>query len=255
MILAIDVGNTQTVIGCCSGNTVNFVERISTNLTATVLEYAVSVKTILELHDIPKEDIEGAIISSVVPSVTTALKSAVKKIVGFEAMVIKPGLKTGLNITIDNPAQLGSDLVVGAAAGIAEYKLPLILIDMGTATTVSVIDETRHFVGGMIIPGVAVSLDALVGRTSQLPKISLEAPQKAIATNTVDCMKSGIIYSTASSIDGIVERIEAELGKKAEVVATGGIAPSIIPHCKREIIIDDELMLKGLILIYNKNCG
>ncbi len=253
MILAIDVGNTHTVIGCCSGDEILFVERISTKLTATVLEYAISFKTILDLYRITPNDIDGAIISSVVPSVTGGISLAVKKVTDTDAMIIKPGLKTGLNITIDNPAQLGSDLVVGAAAVIAEYSLPIILIDMGTATTVSVIDENRVFLGGMIIPGVGISLSALTDRTSQLPKISLEAPTKAIGTNTIDCMKSGIIFSTASSIDGIVERIEDELGSSATVIATGGLASSIIPHCKRDIIVDDELMLKGLLLIYNKN--
>ncbi|MCD7730955.1 MAG: type III pantothenate kinase [Oscillospiraceae bacterium] len=253
MILAIDVGNTNIVIGCCEGERITFVERISTAPDNTVLEYAISFKTVLELYGISPSDIGGAIISSVVPSVTYTIKAAIKKIVGVEAKVIGPGIKTGVNIVIDNPAQLGSDLVVDAAAGIAEYPLPLIIFDMGTATTASVIDENGSYLGGMIIPGVSVSLNALTAGTSQLPKISLESPKKIIGRNTADCMKSGILFGTAASLDGIIDRIEDELGKKTTVVATGGLAGIIIPHCKHKIILDDELLLKGLIIIYNKN--
>ncbi len=253
MILAVDVGNTNIVIGCCKENKIEFVERLSTDPNATVLEYAISFKNVLELYGIGQEDIDGAIISSVVPSVTLTIKSAIKKIVNVDSMVIGPGLKTGVNITLDNPAQLGSDLVVDAAAGIAEYSLPLIIFDMGTATTVSVIDENKNYLGGMIIPGVNVSLNAMISQTSQLPRISLEPPKRIIGKNTIECMKSGILYSTAASLDGIIDRVESELGKKATVVATGGLAGSIIPHCTKKIILDDELLLKGLIVIYNKN--
>lgn len=253
MILAVDVGNTNIVIGCCKENKIEFVERLSTDPNATVLEYAISFKNVLELYGIGQEDIDGAIISSVVPSVTLTIKSAIKKIVNVDSMVIGPGLKTGVNITLDNPAQLGSDLVVDAAAGIAEYPLPLIIFDMGTATTVSVIDENKNYLGGMIIPGVNVSLNAMISQTSQLPRISLEPPKRIIGKNTIECMKSGILYSTAASLDGIIDRVESELGKKATVVATGGLAGSIIPHCTQKIILDDELLLKGLIVIYNKN--
>lgn len=253
MILAVDVGNTNIVIGCCKENKIEFVERLSTDPNATILEYAISFKNVLELYGIGQEDIDGAIISSVVPSVTLTIKSAIKKIVNVDSMVIGPGLKTGVNITLDNPAQLGSDLVVDAAAGIAEYPLPLIIFDMGTATTVSVIDENKNYLGGMIIPGVNVSLNAMISQTSQLPRISLEPPKRIIGKNTIECMKSGILYSTAASLDGIIDRVESELGKKAAVVATGGLAGSIIPHCTKKIILDDELLLKGLIVIYNKN--
>lgn len=253
MVLAVDIGNSNIVIGCCCDNKITFVERLSTKPDSTTLEYAISFKNVLELYGITKEDIDGAIISSVVPSVTSTVLGAVKKITGIDALVIGPGLKTGLNIMIDNPAQLGSDLVVDAAAGIAEYPLPLIIFDMGTATTVSVIDENKNYLGGMILPGVNISLNALTARTSQLPKISLDPPKKVIGRNTIDCMKSGILYSTASSLDGIIDRIEEETGKKYTVVATGGLAGRIIPMCKKKIILDDELLLKGLIIIYNKN--
>lgn len=253
MVFAVDIGNTNIVIGCFSDNKINFVERVSTKADATVLEYAITFKNILEFYGIDKNDIDGAIISSVVPSVTATVHQAIEKAMGVDALVIGPGLKTGVNILIDNPAQLGSDLVVDAAAGIAEYPLPLVIIDMGTATTVSVIDEKKNYIGGMILPGVNISLNALASRTSQLPRISFDRPKKVIGSNTVDCMKSGILYGSAASLDGIIDRIEDETGKKMTVVATGGISGSVIPYCKREIIHDDALLLKGLIVIYNKN--
>lgn len=253
MILAIDVGNSNIVIGCCEDGKIAFSERISTSRENTALEYAISFKTILELYNIKQNEIDGAIISSVVPSVTTTIKLAIKKIAEIDAKIVGPGTKTGLNIIIDNPAQLGSDLVVDAVAGISEYKLPLIIFDMGTATTASVIDSKGSYLGGMIIPGVNVSLNALTAGTSQLPKINLEPPKKVISSNTVDCMKSGIIFGQASLIDGVIDRFEEELGQKCTVIATGGLSGSIIPYCKRKVIHDKDLLLKGLIKIYEKN--
>lgn len=253
MILAIDVGNSNIVIGCCEDGKIAFSERISTSRENTALEYAISFKTILELYNIKQNEIDGAIISSVVPSVTTTIKLAIKKIAEIDAKIVGPGTKTGLNIIIDNPAQLGSDLVVDAVAGISEYKPPLIIFDMGTATTASVIDSKGSYLGGMIIPGVNVSLNALTAGTSQLPKINLEPPKKVISSNTVDCMKSGIIFGQASLIDGVIDRFEEELGQKCTVIATGGLSGSIIPYCKRKVIHDKDLLLKGLIKIYEKN--
>jgi type III pantothenate kinase len=253
MILAIDIGNTNIVIGCIKGDDILFVERLSTDTTKTVLEYAISFKNVLEMYHLDPDDFQGSIISSVVPPVTNIVKEAAIKIAGMDVIVVGPGVKTGLNILMDNPAQLGSDLVANAVAGIAEYKTPLILIDMGTATTISVVDKKNNYIGGMILPGIRVSSDSLTSRTSQLPRISVEAPKKLIGTNTIDCMKSGMIYGNASCIDGMIQRINKELGEQATVVATGGLAPSIIPHCQEEIIIDDALLLKGLKLIYQKN--
>ncbi len=253
MILAIDIGNTNIVLGCLDGKEIIFRERVSTKQWATDIEYASTIKMAMDMNDVKREYIEGAIISSVVPSVTAVLKKAVEKYVGVDVKVVGPGIKTGISIMIDNPAQLGSDLVVDAVAGVSEYPVPLIIIDMGTATTLSVIDKNRNYIGGVITTGVAVSTEALANRTSQLPRIAFEIPQKVIGSNTVDCMKSGIMYSAACSIDGIVERMEEELGEKCTVVATGGLASSIIPLCKRDIILDDDLLLKGLMILYNKN--
>lgn len=253
MILAIDIGNTNIVVGCIDQKKTYFIERLSTVRTKTELEYAVDIKTILDIYHIKRTDLEGCIISSVVPQITNIAKLAVEKILKKEVMVLGPGVKTGLNILMDHPGQLGADLVADAVAGLAEYPVPLIIIDMGTATTVSVVDEKRHYIGGMILPGVQVSLDALTSHASQLSGISIDAPKRIIGKNTIECMKSGVLYSSAGALDGIIDRIEEELGKPATVLATGGLAKKIIPHCRREIILDEDLLLKGLRVIYEKN--
>ena len=187
------------------------------------------------------------------PQITNAVKLAAEKILKKEVMVLGPGVKTGLNIMMDNPGSLGADLVANAVAGIAEYPLPLAIIDMGTASTVSVVDEKKHYVGGMIFPGINISLDALTARASQLSGISIDAPRRIIGKNTIECMKSGVIYSNAAALDGIVERIGEELGKEPFVVATGGLAKKIVPYCKKKIVLDEDLLLKGLLIIYEKN--
>ncbi len=253
MILAIDIGNTNIVLGCFEEDKILFTERLSTNHKATELEYAINFKNVLELYNIKNEDIYGAIISSVVPSLTNVIKKAISKITQNNILLVGPGLKTGLNIQMDNPASVGADLVVGAVAAINEYEVPLIFFDMGTATTISAIDKDKNYIGTVIIPGIEVSLNSLVGGTSQLPKISLEAPKTVLGKNTIDSMKSGILYSTASSIDGMIERIEEQTGEIKTVIATGGLASTVVPLCKRDIVLDDELLLKGLMIIYNKN--
>jgi type III pantothenate kinase len=196
MILAIDIGNTNIVIGCFQEKQVLFRERLTTKLDATDLEYAVNVKTALEMNGLKREEIAGAIISSVVPSVTTTVTRAVEKYCGVKPLVVGPGIKTGLSIRIDNPAQLGSDLVVAAVAGIKEYTCPMILIDMGTATTYSVIDENKNYLGGLITTGMAVSSDALVSRTSQLPRISFDAPKRSLAP--IPLIVSKVAFFTAT---------------------------------------------------------
>lgn len=253
MVFAIDIGNTNIVIGCFEDKKVIFTERLSTKKSSTVLEYAISFKNVLELYNINPQTIEGSIISSVVPEITNIVNFAIEKITGKNSLIIGPGIKTGLSIKVDNPATLGSDLVVGAVAALAEYEVPLVVIDFGTATTITVINSKKDLLGGMILPGVVLSLKSLSGGTSQLPEISLDPPKKFIGTNTVDCMKSGILYSTAYGIDGFVENIEKDLGEKVNVIATGGLAKAIVPLCKSKITVDDELLLKGLMDIYNKN--
>lgn len=253
MILAVDIGNTNIVIGCFDGDNILFRERVSTNRVATDLEYAVTVKTAMNMHDLTRDQIHGAILSSVVPTVTNTFKKAIEKYCGVTPLVVGPGIKTGLSIKIDNPAQLGSDLVVDAVAGIKEYPAPMIIIDMGTATTFSVIDREKNYLGGVITTGMAVSTDALISRTSQLPRFSFETPKKVIGTNTVDCLKSGIMHGNAAMIDGMVQRIREELGQPCTVIATGGLATLVAPLCQEPIILDDDLLLKGLMEIYRRN--
>ena len=253
MILAIDIGNTNIVVGCIDDEKTYFIERLSTVRTKTELEYAVDLKTVLDIYHIKKSDIEGCIISSVVPQITDIARLAAEKILKKEVMVLGPGVKTGLNIMMDNPGQLGADMVADAVAGLASYPVPFIVIDMGTATTVSVVNDKKQYIGGMILPGVGVSLDALTSRASQLSGISIDAPKHIIGKNTIECMKSGVLYSNAAALDGIVERIEEELGQRTTVIATGGLAKKIVSHCKREIILDEDLLLKGLRVIYEKN--
>lgn len=253
MILAIDIGNTNIVVGCIDEEKIYFTERLSTVRTKTELEYAVDLKTVLDIYHIKRIDIEGCIISSVVPQITGIAKLAAEKILKKEVMVLGPGVKTGLNIVMDNPGQLGADLVADAVAGLASYPVPLVVIDMGTATTISVVNSKKQYIGGMIMPGVGISLDALTARASQLSGISIDAPRHIIGKNTIECMKSGVLYSNAAALDGIIDRIEEELGEKTTVIATGGLAKKIVPHCRKEIILDEELLLKGLMLIYTKN--
>jgi len=253
MILVVDIGNTNIVAGCVEGKDILFRERLSTAHRATKLEYSVLFKTAFDMYGIDYKAIDGAIISSVVPSVTNVVKEAIENLCKINVMVVGPGVKTGVSIVIDNPAQLGSDLVVDAVASVEEYSVPQIVIDLGTATTVSAIDKNKRFLGGAILPGVAVSHDALIGKTSQLPKVAFEKPKKIIGSNTIDSIKSGILYGNAGAIDGIIERFEEELGEKCTVIATGGLAKVIVPLCRRDIIVDEDLLLKGLMLIYEKN--
>lgn len=257
MILAIDMGNTNIVIGCVDEEKVLFEERLATDLSKTELEYVVIFKTVLELYGIEKEKVTGAIISSVVPQLVNIIKSAVYKLIKVDPMVVGPGVKTGLNILMDEPRRVGSDLIVDAVAAINNYGTPLIVIDMGTATTMSVIDRKGNYIGGVIMPGIKVSVDSLVSRTAQLQRISLDAPDKVIGKNTINCMKSGVVYGNASCIDGMIDRLADEMGEALsdiKVIATGGLARVILPECRHNIIQDDELLLKGLKIIYDKNC-
>lgn len=254
MILTIAIENTFIHIGCFRNEKLQFVESISTNTGRTELEYAISLKNIFELHQLVTDDVKGAIISSVVPPVTNTVKGAVKRIFKQDAIVIGPGVKTGLYIVTENPAQLGSDLVANAVAAIDRYEAPMMIVSMGTATTISVINEKKQYIGGMIIPGMRISAEALTKEAAKLPKISLEAPKKVIGTNTVECMKSGLIYGTAACIEGAIARIEKELKNPvATIVATGEDIRHIIPYCERKMCLDETLLLEGLRLIYERN--
>ena len=253
MLLAIDIGNSNIVLGCIEGQTILHEARLATDLIKTSDQYCMDLKNLLSLYEINRTMIEGVIISSVVPPVLNSFKTAVTKLTGIKPMVVGPGIKTGLNILMDNPAQIGSDLVVAAVAALREYPAPLIIIDMGTATTMSVINANRAYIGGCICPGVRISSEALTARTAQLPGISLEAPKRAIGKNTIDSMQSGILLGAACMLDGMIDRMEQELGQPATVLATGGIARFVIPMCRRTIIFDRNLLLKGLTILYENN--
>ena len=253
MLLAIDIGNTNLVIGCIENDKILFKARIATDRTRTSDQYGVEIKNMMEAYGVQVSDIDDCIIASVVPPVFNSVKTGVWKVIGKQPMVVGPGLKTGLNIHVDVPSQVGSDRIVVAVAALAEYKAPLILMDLGTATTMDVIEPDNVYMGGVILPGVKVALDALTSRAAQLPAISLDKPKSVVGKNTVDCMRSGMMYGTAASIDGLVERIEAELGHPATLIATGGMAQFVTPLCKREIILEKDLLLKGLNIIYKKN--
>ena len=253
MILAIDVGNTNIVIGGLSGEEIFFTARISTDKSKTTDDYAAKLKSILEIYEIDRSRIAGAILSTVVPALATVLSDAVEKLLGCRPMVVSAAMNTGVRIAMDNPKQVGADLIVDATAVLHEYPQPTLFFDMGTATTVSAIDQDGAYVGGMIIAGAELSLEALSNGTAQLPHISMDAPEKMLGKNTIDCMKSGVIYGTAAMVDGIIQRAEEEKGKPLTVVATGGISKKIVPYCRREIICDENLTLKGLRLLYEKN--
>ncbi len=253
MILTIDIGNTNIELGVVDEQGIVFQERISTDIDRTELEYAVLIKNALEVHGLTGDEITGSIMSSVVPPLVHIIKSAIKKLIGITPMVVGAGLKTGLDIKIDNPKTLGADIVVDSVAAKEIYGAPCIVIDMGTATTITVISKNGDYVGGVIVPGVRSSLEALVSDTSQLPRVSLSSPKRFICTNTIDCMKSGIINGQAALVDGMIDRFWQELGYQTNVVATGGLSRVIIPKCNHDITLNNDLMMVGLKLIYDRN--
>lgn len=253
MLLTIDMGNSNIEIGIIDNNEVILSERIATDLGKTASEYAVLIHSIFEIRNIDVSAIEGGIISSVVPPLTNEIREAVKKVTGITPLNVEPGIKTGVRIRIDDPKTLGADLLVGAVAAVNLYGAPAIIIDMGTATTVTVVDKNGDFIGGVVMPGVALSLNALSAGTSKLPKINLTAPKKVVCTTTEECMSAGMVYGQASMLDGLIEKMEKELGYSCKVIATGGLARLIIPYCERDITLDNNLMLEGLKIIYDKN--
>ena len=253
MLLAADIGNTNITLGIYDGDSLLFTARLATDKKRTADQYAVEIKDILCINGVEYQFIDAAAICSVVPSVGKAVENAVLKLCKIKPIVLGPGVKTGLNIKIDNPAQLGADLAAGAVGALALYKTPCIIIDMGTATTITILDKDGGLLGGAIAAGVGLTLDALTNRTAQLPSINIEAPQNVIGTNTVDCMKSGLIFGAASMIDGMIERIENQLGVSASKVATGGLSHEIIKQSKYQIEYNDNLLLDGLKIIYYKN--
>ncbi len=253
MILTVDVGNSNIVLGAVRKDEILFEARLRTDATKTSDEYCIDLKMILEVYGVSASNVEGSIIASVVPQVLNSMKTAILKLTGKAPLVVGPGLKTGLNIAIENPAQTGADLVVGCVAALREHRAPMIIIDMGTATTMIVLDKNSAMIGGCIMPGVKISMDALTERTALLPGLQLDQPKRAIGRNTIDCMRSGLMLGAACMIDGMIQRMEEELGYSTTVIATGGIAKFVVPLCRKEITYDKDLIVKGLAALYRDN--
>ena len=249
MLLCTDVGNTNIKFALYKGEKLLMKLRFSTNRSKTADDYAVDLYTIFKINNVNVKEISGSIISSVVPLVTDLLKKAIMTVANVDSLVIGPGIKTGLDIRLDNPGAVGSDIVCMCVALKEYYPCPVIVVGMGTATTILYMNENKAYCGGVILPGVQISLDALTARCALLPSVNFSAPQKAIGTNTADCIRSGIIYSNAAMIDGMIDRFEEEVQQKCTLVATGGMAQHIVSYCKKNIIINDDLVLEGLRLI------
>ena len=260
MILALDAGNTNICVGCIEEGQVKMTARIATDRRKTEDEYAGVLEAVLQMKGVDPDALEGAIICSVVPPVNRCLSLAVEMVTGRTPLMVKPGLKTGLALRVDNPEGLGSDRIADTVAASTLYGGTVIVIDMGTMTTLSVVNGNKEFLGGVICPGIRLSQQALADNTSQLPAIGLEAPDRAIGRSTVECMKSGVIFGTAAMVDGLIAGIRRELMEKGEqgpvqVVMTGGISRFIAPYCWESVAVDPDLLLKGLWILYQKNAG
>ncbi len=253
MLLTLDVGNTNITMGVYNNDKLLFVSRLATDLIRTEDQYAVEISDILKLYNIKKDDISGAIISSVVPRLTGYISKAIKLIFSIDAVIVNSSNVRDLEVRDNSLDILGADLMVGCLAAKRFYSYPNIVIDMGTATTIFVMDKEGYILGGSILPGVGISLDALTGRAAQLSSVSLEAPPSVIGKDTTSCIQSGIIYGAACMIDGLCDRIQEELGYKCKIIATGGLSKSIIQNCKSDIIFSDTLLLDGLKIIYEEN--
>ena len=253
MILTVDIGNTNIALGGFDDNELRFVARIATDTSATDDEYAVRLISVLSLYKIDRACIGGAIISSVVPQLNAVMKKAIKTVFALDALVVGPGIKTGIGIHCDNPASVGSDLICACVAAHFIYSSPALIVDMGTATKIIATDKKGTFIGVSIMPGLLMGLNALSSQTAQLPQISLTAPASALGKNTADCMRSGAVFGHAAMIDGMIDRIASELAEKPQIFATGGMSEAVIAHLSHSITHDEHLVLKGLNIIYGKN--
>ncbi len=255
MLIAVDIGNTNILFGIFENNDLILKARLKTDSSRTFEQYALEIKGICEINNIILDNVDGSVLSSVVPDVTGLIKNAVKFLTGKIPLDIKSDINTGLSINIDTPAQLGADFIACAVGAINKYQYPCLIADLGTATKISVIDESGAFIGAIITAGVGISLSALSGSASLLPKINIDIKNCPVfGKNTVACMQAGIIHGTASMLDGMCERIEEALGKAINtVIVTGGLAENISTYCKRKVIFDADLILYGLKDIYINN--
>ena len=246
MILTMDVGNTNIKTALFDGTEMYKYWRMSTNITSTSDEYGVRLTSMFAHEGVSTDVVDGIVVSSVVPTINYTLEHMLQNYFGKTPLFVAPGVKTGINIKYENPRELGSDRIANAVAAYDEYGGPCIFIDFGTATTFGVIDAQRRFVGGLIIPGVKTSLNALSQRASQLPSITIEKPKHMVGRNTLECMQSGILYGTAAMIDGLLDRLLPTLDGPVHIIATGGMAKDIVPQCSHHIELDKYLLLKGL---------
>ena len=253
MILTIEIGNSTITLGGVEGEEILFECRINTDRVKTSDTYCIDLKTLFEIYGIELESIEGVIIASVVPQVLNSVRTAIRKLLNHEPLVVGPGIKTGLDIRLENPGQTGAGLVAADVAALAEHKPPMILIDMGTATTMTVLAPDGAHLGGCVCPGVKISLEALTAKTSLLPGIQLDSPRQVLGRNTADAMRSGIMFGNAAMLDGMIDRFQEETGWEFTIVATGGLAKHIVPLCRHKIIYDRYLIIKGLTKLYRAN--
>ena len=253
ILLAINIGNSEILLGFVREDGSMETASLANDKFRTTDEYACGIHALMSLRGISPADITGAICSSVAPAATESIRRAVQLLCGFRPHLLGAGVKTGLNILTDDPTQLGGDLVASAIGALKAYRPPLILIDFGTATTFSVLNADGAYIGCAIAPGVTLSAEALSDGASLLPHFAPTAPKKCIGTNTMESMQSGCIYGSVAMIDGMIDRMCAELGAKASVIASGSSADSIIPLCSHKITRDDTLLLSGLAEIYRKN--
>ena len=253
MLLVIDVGNTNIVLGIFDGKTLVDHWRISTDRLRTTDEYGVLIRNLFYLNNANAEEIDAIIISSVVPPVMPTLERMCQRYFGIAPLIIGPGVKTGMDIKYDNPREVGADRIVNAVAAYELYGGPVIIIDFGTATTFCAVDKKGDYLGGAICPGIGISTDALVQRTAKLPRIEVRRTGKVICRNTVESMQAGVYYGFVGQVDGIVARMRRELGGKAQVGATGGLAVVIAPATKSIDIVEPMLTLEGLRIIYDRN--
>lgn len=253
MLLLFDVGNTHVTIGGCDGGGLLFTGRVASDRRRTEDEYAMVVESVLRMHGFSLSDVSDGAISSVVPALTQALSRAFALLWRKPMLTVSADLDLGIEILTDAPGLLGTDLIVDAVGAKAKYPCPILIFDLGTATTCSVIDERGRYRGGAIAPGLGISADALASRTARLPSISLEAPERLVGANTVDCMRSGLMYGHAGMIDGFIDRVEEEMGRKCVSVVTGGLAPVVAPLCRRRVTLDETLLFDGLRIVYARN--